>query len=87
MTLDRETIDRRLGALVAAIGKAGSNITVESALEHVWGYAVGLDMTRRDLQMKMREAGRPWELGKAFDLSAPIAPLRRAGPRGRGHER
>ncbi len=61
--------------LVAAIGKGGSNISVEEALQHVWGYAVGLDMTRRDLQMKMREAGRPWELGKAFDLSAPIGPL------------
>lgn len=61
--------------LVAAIGKGGANISTEQALEHVWGYAVGLDMTRRDLQMKMREAGRPWELGKAFDQSGPIAPL------------
>ncbi|WP_447917654.1 fumarylacetoacetate hydrolase family protein [Achromobacter aegrifaciens] len=65
--------------LVAAIGKGGANIAVEQALQHVWGYAVGLDMTRRDLQMKMREAGRPWELGKAFDLSAPIGPLHPAG--------
>ncbi|MGS1007664.1 fumarylacetoacetate hydrolase family protein [Achromobacter anxifer] len=65
--------------LVAAIGKGGANITVEEALQHVWGYAVGLDMTRRDLQMKMREAGRPWELGKAFDQSAPIGPLHPAG--------
>ncbi|KGD90564.1 5-carboxymethyl-2-hydroxymuconate isomerase [Achromobacter sp. RTa] len=61
--------------LVAAIGRGGANIPVDQALEHVWGYAVGLDMTRRDLQMKMREAGRPWELGKAFDLSGPIGPL------------
>jgi len=61
--------------LVAAIGKGGSNISVEDALSHVWGYAVGLDMTRRDLQMKMREMGRPWELGKAFDESAPIGPI------------
>ncbi|WP_454675555.1 fumarylacetoacetate hydrolase family protein [Achromobacter pestifer] len=61
--------------LVAAIGKGGANIPVDQALQHVWGYAVGLDMTRRDLQMKMREAGRPWELGKAFDQSAPIGPL------------
>ncbi|MFY0477943.1 fumarylacetoacetate hydrolase family protein [Achromobacter marplatensis] len=61
--------------LVAAIGKGGANIAVDDALAHVWGYAVGLDMTRRDLQMKMREAGRPWELGKAFDHSAPIGPL------------
>ncbi|CAB3673870.1 5-carboxymethyl-2-hydroxymuconate isomerase [Achromobacter piechaudii] len=61
--------------LVAAIGKGGERIAVDDALQHVWGYAVGLDMTRRDLQMKMREAGRPWELGKAFDQSAPIGPL------------
>ena len=61
--------------LVAAIGKAGRDIPVERANEHVWGYAVGLDMTRRDLQLKLRDKGRPWELGKAFDQSAPVAPL------------
>ncbi|QEY23859.1 fumarylacetoacetate hydrolase family protein [Neisseria animalis] len=61
--------------LVAVIGKAGRDISVENALEHVWGYAVGLDMTRRDLQMKMREMGRPWEIGKAFDYSAPVGPI------------
>lgn len=61
--------------LVAVIGKSGSNIPVEQALDYVWGYAVGLDMTRRDLQMKMREMGRPWEIGKAFDDSAPIGPI------------
>jgi len=61
--------------LVAVIGKSGSDIEVENALEHVWGYAVGLDMTRRDLQMKMREMGRPWEIGKAFDRSAPLGPI------------
>ncbi len=71
--------------LVAAIGKAGSDIPVETALEHVWGYAVGLDMTRRDLQMKMREAGRPWELGKAFDQSAPMGPLYLAAQAGDIH--
>jgi len=64
--------------LVAAIGKAGAYIPVEHALEHVWGYAVGLDMTRRDLQIQMREVGRPWEIGKAFDQSAPTAPLHKA---------
>jgi len=64
--------------LVTAIGKGGSNIAVNEALSHVWGYAAGLDMTRRDLQFKMRDAGRPWELGKAGDASAPIAPLHRA---------
>jgi len=61
--------------LVAVIGKSGSNIPVEQALDYVWGYAVGLDMTRRDLQMKMREMGRPWEIGKAFDRSAPLGPI------------
>jgi fumarylpyruvate hydrolase len=61
--------------LVVAIGMGGSDIPVERALEHVLGYAVGLDMTRRDLQMKMREMGRPWEIGKAFDASAPIGPI------------
>ncbi|MGO4329589.1 fumarylacetoacetate hydrolase family protein [Cupriavidus sp. 2TAF22] len=65
--------------LVVAIGKGGSDIALEQALEHVWGYAVGLDMTRRDLQMKMREMGRPWEIGKAFDVSAPIGPIHPAG--------
>jgi fumarylpyruvate hydrolase len=61
--------------LVAAIGKAGANIAAERALDHVWGYAVGLDMTRRDLQGQMKKQGRPWEVGKAFDQSAPIGPI------------
>ncbi len=61
--------------LVAAIGKGGSNISVERANEHVFGYAVGLDMTRRDLQGQMKKMGRPWEVGKAFDQSAPIGPI------------
>ena len=61
--------------LVVAIGKRGRNIAVAAASEHVWGYAVGLDMTRRDLQFALRGKGRPWELGKAFDQSAPIAAL------------
>lgn len=61
--------------LVVAIGKAGRDIPVERALEHVWGYGVGLDMTRRDLQFALRDKGRPWELGKAFDESAPIGEL------------
>ncbi|QGZ59808.1 MULTISPECIES: fumarylacetoacetate hydrolase family protein [Paraburkholderia] len=68
--------------LVAVIGKAGSDIALEDALSHVWGYAVGLDMTRRDLQMKMREMGRPWEIGKAFDLSAPVGPVHPASVAG-----
>ena len=68
--------------LVVAIGRAGKDITAAHALDHVWGYAVGLDMTRRDLQMKMREQGRPWEIGKAFDFSAPIGPVRRLADAG-----
>ncbi len=61
--------------LVVAIGKAGRDIPLEKAGEYVWGYATGLDMTRRDRQMEMRQMGRPWEIGKAFDLSAPMSPL------------
>lgn len=61
--------------LVVAIGKAGSAIAVENAAEHIFGYAVGLDLTRRDLQGQMKAQGRPWEIGKAFDQSAPIGPL------------
>jgi fumarylpyruvate hydrolase len=64
--------------LVVAIGKAGQDIPVEDALEHVYGYAVGLDMTRRDLQLQARDQGRPWEFGKAFSRSAPIGPVHRA---------
>ena len=64
--------------LVVAIGRAGRDIAVERSLDHVFGYAVGLDMTRRDLQGEAKKTGRPWETGKAFDRSAPIAPLRRA---------
>jgi fumarylpyruvate hydrolase len=58
--------------LVVAIGKAGRDIPAARANEHVFGYAVGLDMTRRDLQSQMKKQGRPWEVGKAFDHSAPI---------------
>ena len=62
--------------LVVLIGKGGRNITAGDAAKHIYGYAVGLDMTRRDLQMKMREQGRPWEIGKAFDFSAPVGVVR-----------
>jgi len=61
--------------LVVAIGKGGADITLESALEHVYGFAVGLDMTRRDIQLEAREQGRPWEFGKSFAGSAPIGPI------------
>ncbi len=61
--------------LVAAIGVGGADIPVESALDHVWGYAVGLDLTRRDLQAEAKRLGRPWDLAKGFDASAPIGVL------------
>ncbi len=62
--------------LVVAIGKGGRDISVADALSHVYGYAVGLDMTRRDLQGEAKDKGRPWEFGKAFAESAPIGTLR-----------
>ena len=61
--------------LVAAIGKAGKDISVDSALDHVYGYALGLDMTRRDLQGEAKKLGRPWDTGKGFDHSAPLGPI------------
>ncbi|MDQ3559325.1 MAG: fumarylacetoacetate hydrolase family protein [Pseudomonadota bacterium] len=61
--------------LVVALSKGGEDIPVERALDHVFGYAVGLDMTRRDLQGEAKKAGRPWEVGKAFEASAPIGPI------------
>jgi len=61
--------------LVVAIGKAGANVAVEDANDCVFGYAVGLDMTRRDLQNEMREKKRPWDIGKSFAQAAPIGPI------------
>lgn len=61
--------------LVVAIGKGGKDIAAADAQQHVWGYAVGLDMTRRDLQNEAKQQGRPWDVSKGFDHSAPIAPL------------
>jgi fumarylpyruvate hydrolase len=61
--------------LVVAIGTGGKDIPVEQALQHIFGYAVGLDMTRRDLQNDMKKQGRPWCIGKGFDFSAPIGPI------------
>ncbi len=61
--------------LVVAIGKGGKNIKTADALSHIYGYAVGLDMTRRDLQNDMKKQGRPWCIGKGFDHSAPIGPI------------
>ena len=62
--------------LVAAIGRGGRDIPVASALDHVFGYAVGVDLTRRDLQAAAKKAGRPWDVAKGFDASAPVSPLR-----------
>jgi fumarylpyruvate hydrolase len=61
--------------LVVALAKGGDNIPAEKALDCVFGYAVGLDMTRRDLQGEAKKMGRPWEVGKAFEASAPCGPL------------
>ncbi|HWI86448.1 MAG TPA: fumarylacetoacetate hydrolase family protein [Sphingomonas sp.] len=61
--------------LVLAIGTGGSDISEERAASHVFGTAAGIDLTRRDLQLKARETGRPWEIGKSFDRSAPITPI------------
>jgi fumarylpyruvate hydrolase len=62
--------------LVVALADGGRDIPVESALDHVFGYAVGLDMTRRDLQAEAKKAGRPWEMAKGFDQSAPVGSIR-----------
>jgi fumarylpyruvate hydrolase len=61
--------------LVVALGRGGRDIAVADAPDHVWGYAVGLDMTRRDLQAEAKKLARPWELAKAFEGSAPCGPL------------
>lgn len=68
--------------LVVALKSGGSNIPLDRALDHVWGYAVSLDMTRRDLQGEAKKLGRPWEIGKAFERSAPVGrliPMSRVG--------
>ena len=63
------------GELVIAIGTGGSDIPAEQALDHVWGYAIGVDMTRRDLQLQAAEGGNPWDTGKGFDESAPLSAI------------
>ena len=76
--IDYPTLTRDLHheiELVVAIGKGGRDIAVADAAKHIYGYAVGLDMTRRDLQGDMKKQGRPWCIGKAFDQSAPIGPV------------
>jgi fumarylpyruvate hydrolase len=68
--------------LVVAIGTGGKNIKAADAARHIYGYAVGLDMTRRDLQGEMKKQGRPWDIGKAFEQSAPIGPITPAAQAG-----
>jgi len=68
--------------LVVAIGKGGRDIPASEAMSHVYGYAVGLDMTRRDLQGEMKKQGRPWCIGKGFDHSAPMGPITKAANAG-----
>ena len=67
---------------MAAIGTGGKNIKAADARKHIWGYAIGLDMTRRDLQGEMKKQGRPWCIGKGFDESAPIGPITPAAQAG-----
>ena len=61
--------------LMVALGSGGMNIDPGEALEHVWGYGIAIDMTRRDVQAAAKKAGRPWEAAKAFERSAPVGPL------------
>jgi fumarylpyruvate hydrolase len=69
--------------LVVAIGKGGVNIATEDALDHVYGYGLGIDMTRRELQAKAKKDGKPWDAAKSFDFSAPISPIRPVSEIGR----
>src|ERR687889_532741 len=62
--------------LVVALGEGGADLTASAALDHIFGYAVGLDMTRRDLQAEAKKAGRPWDMAKGFDQSAPTSQIR-----------
>jgi fumarylpyruvate hydrolase len=73
--------------LVVALGLGGRDIAEKQAMDHVFGYAVGLDMTRRDLQGEAKKLGRPWEIGKSADASGPVGPLTRAPSNGFSLER
>ena len=77
-TIDYPTLTANLHheiELVVAIGTGGRDIKAADAAKHIYGYAIGLDMTRRDLQGDMKKQGRPWEIGKSFEQSAPIGPV------------
>lgn len=73
--------------LVVGLGSGGTDIPEDRALDHVWGYAVGLDMTRRDVQAEAKKMGRPWDMGKGFDHSAPIGAMMKAAGFDPGHGR
>jgi len=64
---------------LVALKSGGTNIPLDQALDHVFGYALSLDMTRRDLQGEAKKMGRPWEIGKAFERSVPVGPIHPAG--------
>lgn len=68
--------------LVVALGRGGAEIAQDAALDHVFGYGIGVDLTRRDRQAEAKEKGRPWDVAKGFDRSAPVAPLTRAATLG-----
>ena len=72
--------------LLVGLKSGGTNIPLESALDHVWGYGVSLDMTRRDLQGEAKKMGRPWEIGKAFERSGPVGPLKPVSEVGHPHQ-
>lgn len=77
-TVPYPTLTQRLEheiELVVAIGTGGSSISAAAALDHVWGYGVGVDLTRRDLQQEAKDSRRPWDASKSFDASAPMSPL------------
>ncbi len=68
--------------MLVALKSGGTNIKLEDALNHVWGYGASLDMTRRDLQGEQKKMGRPWEIGKAFERSGPVGPLKHVSETG-----
>lgn len=84
---DRTTDFQHEVELVVAIGAPGYRVTVDKAATMIWGYAVGIDLTRRDLQVDAKRQGRPWDVSKGFDGSAPIGAIRPAGQIGALGER
>jgi fumarylpyruvate hydrolase len=70
--------------MVVALGAGGVDVKPQDAASMIFGYAVGIDLTRRDMQAEAKKAGRPWDMSKGFDRSAPIGPLTRGAPPSRG---